>query len=370
MPKNLSPLALRWPSRTALPAVLVRLGLLVVMFGCCLAGAAAAEEQQASWTVARALQQPPDWFRTEEAKRVLAAVLANQSAAGTWPKNVNTAARLPAKPPSELRGTFDNGATTGELRLLARAFAATADPALRDAFLKGLGAILEGQYPTGGWPQFHPPPADSYHRHITYNDSSMQRLLELLREVDREPRYAFVPAETRERVRTAFQRGLDCIVKSQIRVAGRLTVWCAQHDPVTLEPRAARTFEPVSLSGAESAGLLVFLMGLEAPSPEVVRAVHAGARWFAESKISGMRETRVDGDKKLVPDPAAPPLWARFYEIGSNRPIYCGRDGVKRYDLAEIEAERRNGYAWHGTWGESVARRYAAWAKRFPEPAP
>jgi hypothetical protein len=29
-------------------------------------------------------------------------------------------------------------------------------------------------------------------------------------------------------------------------------------------------------------------------------------------------------------------------------------DGVKKYDIAGIESERRNGYAWYGAWGEQV----------------
>ena len=63
----------------------------------------------------------------------------------------------------------------------------------------------------------------------------------------------------------------------------------------------------------------------------------------------------------IVPDPNAPPLWARFYEIDTNRPFFCGRDGVKKYAMAEIEPERRNGYAWYGNWGRRVAERYARW---------
>ena len=42
--------------------------------------------------------------------------------------------------------------------------------------------------------------------------------------------------------------------------------------------------------------------------------------------------------------------------IGTNRPIFCGRDGVIRYSLAEIEREARSGYAWHGTWPLGVLR--------------
>ncbi len=57
---------------------------------------------------------------------------------------------------------------------------------------------------------------------------------------------------------------------------GKKTVWCAQHDEVTLAPRPARAFEPVSLVSAESAGILTLLMSLDQPSPAVIAAVEAG----------------------------------------------------------------------------------------------
>jgi len=70
-----------------------------------------------------------------------------------------------------------------------------------------------------------------------------------------------------------------------------------------------------------------------------------------------------------VKDPSAPPLWARFYDIETGRPFFCGRDGVKKSTFAEIERERRNGYAWYGNWGERLAKDYAAWQIRWSTPA-
>ena len=64
----------------------------------------------------------------------------------------------------------------------------------------------------------------------------------------------------------------------------------------------------------------------------------------------------------VVRDPAAPPLWARFYEIGTNRPMYSGRDSVIRYSLAEIELERRVNYSWLGPYAaELLSLEYPAW---------
>ena len=68
----------------------------------------------------------------------------------------------------------------------------------------------------------------------------------------------------------------------------------------------------------------------------------------------------------MVADPSAPPLWARFYELGTNRPMFCGRDGVKRYSLAEIEYERRNGYSWYtDSPAELLQKDYPAWRSRW-----
>jgi PelA/Pel-15E family pectate lyase len=306
--------------------------------------------------------KPDAWYRGDEAAQRAKNVLSHQSEHGDWPKNIDTSAVLYPGERSGLRGTFDNGATIGEMRFLARAYAATDRTPYRDAFTKALDHILAAQCPNGGWPQTDPP-GKGYARYITFNDNTMVNLLELLRDVARSDGFRFVDRARREAAERAFAAGIACIVKCQIRVDGRLTAWCAQHDEKTLEPRGARSYELPSLSGMESAGILMLLMSLDDPSPDVVRAIRAGTRWYEDSKLIGIRQAVVAGDKRIIADPAAPPLWARFYEIGTNRPFFCGRDGVKKASLAEIEAERRNGYAWYGDWGRRVLARYAQWEK-------
>jgi len=239
--------------------------------------------------------------------------------------------------PTQLKGTFDNRATTGELRFLARAFRATKDQRYQQAFLKGIDHILEAQYPTGGWPQSYPP-GKGYHRYITFNDWAMVRLMNLLRELATSGDYDFVDTERRKAAQKSFDRGIECILKCQIVVNDKLTIWCAQHDEVDYSPRPARTYELVSLSGGESADILRLLMSLDNPSPEIIRAVKSGAEWYESSKVTGIRVKRVNNNKVVFEDPNAPPLWGRFYEIESMRPIFVGRDGVIKYKLSEIEA--------------------------------
>jgi hypothetical protein len=61
-------------------------------------------------------------------------------------------------------------------------------------------------------------------------------------------------------------------------------------------------------------------------------------------------------------------MWARFYEIGTNRPIFCDRDGVPKSHLADIGHERRNGYSWLGYWPQSLLEKdYPAWKRMRQE---
>jgi PelA/Pel-15E family pectate lyase len=321
---------------------------------------------------ARHLKQSAAWFDGPEGRRVAANVLSHQSDLGGWPKNVDTTAAPYAGDRKDLKPTFDNGATTDELRFLARAFGATQSAPCRAAVERGIDYILQAQVPAGGWPQFHPP-GTGYHRHITFNDNAMVRLMEFLRDVYTDGLFAFLDDGRKRAAREAFDRGVQCILRCQVAVDGRLTAWCAQHDEKDLAPRPARTFEPVSLSGAETVGIVRLLMSLERPSPEVVRAVEAAAAWLESAKLAGIRvETRDDPasptgkNRVVVEDPAAPPLWARFYEIGTNRPIFCDRDGVAKRTLAEIGYERRNGYAWYGDWPRRLLEREVpAWRERI-----
>lgn len=307
--------------------------------------------------------KPDGWFKSEEGLKATACILSWQSENGDWPKNTNTTVEPFSGDRSKLQGTFDNGATTGELRVLARAFRATGDTRCEKAFLAGFDHILKAQYSNGGWPQYYPL-RKGYYTHITFNDGSMIRIMEFLREATTANEYAFLDMDRRAAAVKALASGIDCIVKSQIKVKGALTVWCAQHDEVTLEPADARAYELASLSGAESAGILVFLMSLDKPSPEVIRSVKAGVAWFDSAKIEGFRYKRSDTEPNLTKDPSAPPLWARFYEIKSNRPFFCDRDGVVKYDVEEIGPERRKGYSWYGDSGENVAKAFSKWPYR------
>lgn len=312
------------------------------------------------------------WYGSPEARRIADTVVQHQSSEGGWPKNTSLTVPPDVSPVSDnLKNTFDNEATTLPMAFLARVIQAGEQPNQRAAFDRGLDYVLDAQYPNGGWPQFFPLRAGYYTR-ITFNDDAMVRVMTLLRDIAAGVGpYSFVDAQRRARAGAAVAKGVEVILATQIRQAGALTAWCAQHDEATLEPAWARAYEPPSLSGSESVGITRFLMSLPRPSPDVVAAIEGAVRWFEASAIPGIRFeaiTTSDGraDAHVVTDPQAPPLWARFYQLETNRPIFLSRDSVVHYDIAEIERERRSGYRYYGSWPAALLRDdYPAWRRRL-----
>lgn len=102
-----------------------------------------------------------------------------------------------------------------------------------------------------------------------------------------------------QQARASFDKGIGCILKTQIRVDGKPTVWCAQHDEHTFAPALARAYELASFSGAESASIVALLMSIPHPSPEIVAAVKGAVAWFETHAVKDIRVERVpDGSPK------------------------------------------------------------------------
>ena len=70
-------------------------------------------------------------------------------------------------------------------------------------------------------------------------------------------------------------------------------------------------------------------------------------------------------DKVVVQDSNAPPIWTRFYELETHKPLFCNRDGTVVYSLNEVERERRTGYAWYVYDPQEILDLYPAWLERW-----
>lgn len=330
-----------------------------------------------------ATQMPDAWYGSEAAKLVAENVLLTQKDIGGWAKNKPYHHVLTEEEKadfindkSEVGATFDNGATITELKFLAKVYANFHDARYKQAFERGLNYIFAAQYENGGWPQFYPVREGSsvaYSGHITYNDDAMVNVMQFLDDIIKDKKL-YAPLQiseaTKAKAQIAFDKGVSCILKTQIIVGGKPTVWCAQHNEHTLAPANARKYELASFSGSESVHIAELLMRIDNPSKEVIAAVDGAVTWFEKHKVTGIklaRETDKDGRKNLVvvKDKNAAPLWARFYDLKTGKPFFCDRDGIKRNTLAEIGYERRNGYGWYTDAPAELLAKYPTWKQKL-----
>ena len=339
-----------------------------------------------------ATNMPSEWYGSDEAKLVAENVLLSQKEIGGWEKNEpyhhvfsDSLKTHYIQAKSEKGGTFDNGSTISELRFLAKVYSHLKDERYKQAFVKGLNYIFIAQYENGGWPQYFPvkdaedevhlDKTQPYSGHITYNDNAMVNIMELLKDIvtkNKEFNAFQISSAKKQKAKKAFNKGVQCILNTQIIVDGKRTVWCAQHDEKTLAPANARAYELASFSGSESVGIVLLLMDIDNPSKEIIAAVNGAVEWFENNKIEGVKlEREIDKDGKrnriVVDDKNAAPIWARFYDLETCKPFFCSRDGIKRNSMAEISYERRNGYGWYTNAPERVLKKYPEWKQKVNE---
>jgi len=338
------------------------------------------EWKPVSWNTV--LDQAPLWYQTDEAARIADQVVWYQKTNGGWEKNIDMAAMVTGDEKSHIlkakvnagETTIDNRATYTQIRFLAVMITASLKkttppnnfPGYKEAFNRGLDYLLAAQYESGGFPQFYPL-KKGYYTHITFNDDAMIGVLKVLRDIAKKnENYKFVDEERRLKAEKAVEKALPLILKLQVVIDGKKTVWAQQYDENTFAPAAARKFEPICLTAGESVGIVRFLMLDSRPDKEKIDAIESAIEWFRANRIEGIRWERIKGENTVVKDKNAPPIWARFYEIKTMKPIFIGRDSVIHYDVSEIETERRNGYAWYTSEpNELLEKDYPKWKEKI-----
>lgn len=320
------------------------------------------------------------FFETEEARRIGDQLLLFQRETGAWPKNIDmvtpldsvSRAKVFAEKSRRDDSTTDNDATTMQMAYLARLYRATGDSAYRESFLRGIEYLLSGQYDNGGWPQFWPEKRD-YQWHVTFNDNAMVNTMKLFDRVARsEAPYGgdLVDDACRQALAASFDKGIECILATQLTFDGKPAVWCQQYFHLTLAPAKARAYELPSFSSSESAEIVKLLMSIKNPDERIIAAVDGAMEWFDKYKIEGYRVERIGDrddpgrDVRLVADSTAGPLWARYYDLERCEPFVCDRDGIMRRDLSEIGVERRYGYSWYSERPNELFLLYAKWKEQ------
>jgi PelA/Pel-15E family pectate lyase len=205
---------------------------------------------------------------------------------------------------------------------------------------------------------------------VTFNDDAMVRVLGMLALATAQ-KSPFIgttfSSDDLTRIPSAIDNAVDYILKAQIVQGGVKTVWCAQHDPVSFAPMGARSYELASKSGKESVGIIGFLLS-QPQTSEVGAAVRAAIAWYRSDIVKVANTAYVSRPSGSTDDAYNPiqtksgsTLWFRFYDLDKDTGFFSGRlptdnppGAGKKYDIMQIEPERRYGYQWGGSYGTTL----------------
>jgi hypothetical protein len=212
-----------------------------------------------------------------------------------------------------------------------------------------LAGMLHAQYPNGAFPQGytglprnpadHPavkasipddwhtlPKFKDYWFHYTLNDNTHSDCLRTLLEAHRR----FGDAMHLD----AAKKAGDFLLLAQLPAPQ--PAWAQQYT-FDMKPAWARKFEPPAVCSHESAGVVRALtdLYLHTGDDKYLAPIPAALDWLEKSKLPDGR-------------------WSRFYELGTNRPLYMTRD----YQVVYTDNDLPTHYGFQGTYGIAAARKY------------
>lgn len=263
--------------------------------------------------------------------------------------------------------TIDNNATSREINALIKSYKTTNNPEYLKSAEKGISYLLSMQYKNGGFPQYYPN-SGLYRKQITYNDNAMINALTVLYNVaEGKNDFDVVDSKLKEKSKPAVQKGIDCILKTQVVQKGTPSIWGDQYNEITMQPDKARAFEPISLATGESVNIVRFLM-LQTATPEIQKSIKSAVNWFKQNKIEGYSYNVTKQNGKAVRTLAEDKnsiIWARFYDINTNKPLFGDRDGSVKYNYNDVSEERRNGYSWFGDFADKlINKEFPKWTQK------
>lgn len=312
-----------------------------------------------------------DAFYLEAARRAGDCLVRGQLRSGGWAYRIEfdpkRRARIAYRTDKPIPGkrqrntsTLDDNTTQSALRLLMRLDKTLGfrDAKIHEAVEYALGRLLEAQYPIGAWPQRFAGPPDAskypvkkasypeswsrtypgrnYAAFYTFNDNAIADVIDVMFEASQtygEPKY-----------RSAAERAGSFILAAQMPEPQ--PAWAQQYD-ADMHPAWARKFEPPSITGGESQGVMRTLLQLyrQTGDKKYLAPIPRAIAYFRRS---------------LLPDGRL----ARFYELKTNRPLYF----TKTYELTYADDDMPTHYAFkvgHGL--DHIEREYERLRKLGPE---
>lgn len=256
--------------------------------------------------------------------------------------------------------TFDDDKSQSCLRFLMQLDQALEfkNERVHEAALFALNGFVAAQYPNGAWPQRYsqaPDPAkhpvltasfpetwsrafpkENYAGFYTLNDNTISDLIETM--------LAAWDIYQDERFLNAAKKGGEFFILAQLPEPQ--PGWAQQYN-TRMEPAWARKFEPPSINGSESQKVLRTLMLLYKRTADT-KFLEPIPRALAYYKTLA----RTDG------------LLARFYEIGTNKPLYF----TKQYELVYSDDDLPTHYGFIVTNNiEKISGEYEKLLKAAPD---
>lgn len=246
---------------------------------------------------------------------------------------------------------LDDNVTQSAVRAMMRLDRALKfqDKPIHEAVRFALDKLIEAQYPIGAWPQrFNKPPDHSqfpvkrasypetwerkwpgphYQHHYTFNDNTISDMIDMMLEAARiynEPRY-----------KASAEKGGQFILLAQM--PDPQPAWAQQYDR-DMHPAWARIFEPPSVTGGESQGIMRTLMVLyrETGDKKYLEPIPR-ALAYLKASILPPTDRRVEARARI-----RGPVIARFYELKTNRPLYITKGS--RLNAAGLGSRLIDGY--------------------------
>jgi PelA/Pel-15E family pectate lyase len=319
-------------------------------------------------------------YKQEQSIDIAENLLIWQNQDGGWPKNIDWLKVLNKKDINEIdlfrkskqnRSSLDNRNTWSQIDYLARVRFDTGIRRYDSSIKRAVDYLLINQNKSGGW-------CGADVDAITFNDEVMVGAVRTLKRISEDNNlYGFVDDNRRRLAHKAYEKGIKCILKCQVRIGDQLTAWAQQHDHETFLPVWGRRYEMPALTAGESVSVVELLMEINQPDGQIVQAIEAAATWLDAVKIEGLRLRQVPAepikfrykwsnfDRVVVHEQGVPSIWSRFYDLKAQRPVFSTREGkiVRRYE--DLTRERRSGYDWYGYWPARFLRTsYPAWRQK------
>jgi len=271
------------------------------------------------------------------------------------------------------RSVLDNTMTYSHVRYLTLVYNQTKEKKYLKAAQRGLKWILSVQLPCGGWSG-----CDVYG--LCNNDEVTSGVLSFLQDILYDEQYKVLLKGNQKEIQKAHDDALAILLKTQVEINGKKTIWAHNYDPDTLEPIPARPFEPAALTAMESYPIVLTLMREKNKSPELIEAIKAAADFLASDAIyvTGTMEIKditpftennryIDKEKffTLNGGDNQQKYLVRFLSIPECKPLYGDWFGHVFEDFNQLPVERKMAFGFLTYYDEGKYKKLKAEAERL-----